>query len=373
MDLDYLRSQIDLVDDELAELYVKRLELVKKVGEFKKQNKVGVEHGDREKKICDRLKGRFGEEYWAAIDFLYNGIFTYSKMEQNKLNADLSEFEFKPQGSEFFDESSVAIAGTSGAYAEQAAKKLFKNIVPVFYKHFGDVFDAVAKGKQKFGVVPIENSTAGSVNEVYDLLKEYNLKIVAADRLTVSHCLLGLENSQIDKITNVYSHPQALYQCKKFIESNSLVAVEESNTAVACEKISKMGDPLSAAIGSEVNAKKYGLKILKGNLQDAEHNFTRFIVISREMTVTKDADRLSLMVSIKHKPGTLFQLLGIVGGFGVNLLKLESRPIPDQEFRFMFYLDIQCDVFDRKTAELLASIKAYCDTMTVLGAYGEKL
>ena len=109
MDLDYLRSQIDLVDDQLAELYVKRLELVKKVGEFKKQNKVGVEHGDREKKICDRLKGRFGEEYWAAIDFLYNGIFTYSKMEQNKLNADLSEFEFKPQGSEFFDESSVAL------------------------------------------------------------------------------------------------------------------------------------------------------------------------------------------------------------------------------------------------------------------------
>lgn len=366
-----MRKQIDAVDDKLTELYIQRLGLVKQVGEYKKQNSVAVEHGDREKQIFDRLADKFGKEYKRAIDYLYTGIMTYSKMEQTILNAPPCDFSFQKSGGLPKGQAEVGLAGTTGAYAEQAAKKLFPDMKPHFYRHFGDVFAAVDGGEVEYGVVPIENSTAGSVNEVYDLLKEYDIKIVAAHRLTVNHCLLGTPDSRTEDIRTVYSHPQALYQCKNFLHGRDIAAVEESNTAVACEKVAKLGDRTVGAIGAESNAAKNNLKVLQKGLQDAEHNFTRFIVIAKEMAAPSDADKLSLMVSIGHKPGTLFQLLGILAGFNVNLLKLESRPIPEQEFQFMFYLDIRCDVFAESTLDMLNCIKAYCDTMTVLGAYKE--
>ncbi len=372
MELKDLRDKIDEVDDVITDAYIKRLALVKQVGEYKKQNNVPVEHGDREQAILDRLTAKFGGEYKSAIDYLYTGIMTYSKMRQNMCKAKGKETRFEKSDVDFSNETSVGLAGTTGAYAEQAAKKLFPKMKPTFYAHFGDVFSAVDKGEIKYGIVPIENSTAGSVNEVYDLLKEYNIKIVAADRLTVNHCLFGTADSDVEDIRKVYSHPQALYQCKRFLESRGIQGVEESNTAVACRKVAEMNDKSVGAIGAESNADK-GLKLLKKGLQDAEHNFTRFIVIAKTLTVSADADKLSLMVSIKHRPGTLFSLLSILSSFKVNLLKLESRPIPEQEFEFMFYLDIQCDVFAESTGEMLACIDAYCETMSVLGAYHEEM
>ncbi|MBQ9714886.1 MAG: chorismate mutase [Clostridia bacterium] len=369
MDLKQLRDLIDKVDDQIATLYMQRLDLVRQVGEYKKQNDVVVEHNDREQQILDRLADKFGDR--TATDYLYNSIMTYSKMEQNILQAKESGFVFQKNQQDISNETNVGLAGTTGAYAEKAAKKLFPQMQPKFYTHFGDVFDAVDKGEIKYGIVPIENSTAGSVNEVYDLLKEYDIKIVGSQRLTVNHCLLGQPGAEIGDIKKVYSHPQALYQCKKFLDANGIQPVEESNTAVACELVAKMGDKTVGAIGAENNAQKNGLSVLKCGVQNAEHNFTRFIVISKQMTISPDADRLSLMVSLKHKPGSLFQLLSILSSFKVDLLKLESRPIPEQEFEFMFYVDIKCDVFSERTQTMLACIKAYCQTTTILGAYSE--
>ena len=369
MDLKQLRNLIDEVDDKIAQLYMQRIDLVKQVGEYKKQHGVVVEHSDREEQILDRLANKFGNR--TATDYLYNSIMTYSKMEQNILQANESGFVFKKDTQDVSLETNVGIAGTTGAYAENAAKKLFPNAQPKFYKHFGDVFEGVDKGEIKYGIVPIENSTAGSVNEVYDLLNQYDIKIVASQRLTVNHCLLGTNDSTLNDIKKVYSHPQALYQCKKFLDANGIEVVEDTNTAVACEKVAKLCDKTVGAIGAEANAQKNGLQILKRGVQNAEHNFTRFIVISKQMTVSPQADRLSLMVSLKHKPGSLFQLLSILSSFKVDLLKLESRPIPDKEFEFMFYIDVKCDVFCERTQTMLACITAYCETSTILGAYHE--
>ena len=371
MDLKQLRDLIDEVDDQIASLYMQRLDLVKKVGEYKKQNDVVIEHSDRESQIYDRLAQKFGDK--TATDYLYNSIMTYSKMQQNILQAKESGFVFEKNQKDISDEQKVGFAGTTGAYAEKAALKIFPNMKPKYYTHFGDVFDAVDKGQIKYGVVPIENSTAGSVNEVYDLLKEYDIKIVGAQRLTINHCLLGQKDADEKDIKVVYSHPQALYQCKKFLDANGIKTIEQSNTAVACEQVAKMADKTIGAIGAESNAEKNDLKIIKRGVQNAEHNFTRFIVISKEMTVSQNADRLSLMVSLKHKPGALFQLLSILSSFKVDLLKLESRPIPEQEFEFMFYIDIKCDVFSERTQTMLACIKAYCQTTTILGAYHEDI
>ena len=238
MDLKELRDQIDLVDDKIAELYMQRLDLVKQVGEYKKQNNVVVEHGDREQQIYDRLAQKFGNK--TATDYLYNSIMTYSKMEQNILKAQESGFVFEKNQKDISDETNVGLAGTTGAYAEKAAKKIFAKMQPTFFAHFADVFEAVDKGQVKYGVLPIENSTAGSVNEVYDLLKEYDIKIVASQRLCVNHCLLGQPDANIQDIKTVYSHPQALYQCKKFLDANGINVVEDTNTAIACEKVAKM-------------------------------------------------------------------------------------------------------------------------------------
>jgi len=369
MDLKDLRDQIDLVDDKIAELYMQRLALVRQVGEYKKKNNVVVEHNDREMQILDRLADKFGDK--TATDYLYNSIMTYSKMEQNILQAKQSGFAFEKSQKDIATETSVGLAGTTGAYAEQAARKIFANVQPKFYKRFGDVFEAVDKGEIKYGIVPIENSTAGSVNEVYDLLKVYDIKIVASQHLTVNHCLIGMPDASAEDIKTVYSHPQALYQCRGFLEARGIQAVEDTNTAVACERVAKMGNKTVGAIGAESNAQKNNLKLMRCGIQDAEHNFTRFIVISKEMTVSSDADRLSLMVSLKHRPGALFQLLSILSSFHVDLLKLESRPIPDSDFEFMFYIDIKCDVFSESTQTMLACIKAYCETTTILGAYKE--
>jgi len=369
MDLKQLRDLIDEVDDKIAQLYMQRIDLVKQVGEYKKQNHVVVEHGDREQQILDRLATKFGNR--TATDYLYNSIMTYSKMEQNILQANESGFVFEKQTNDISRETNVGLAGTTGAYAEKASKKLFPNAQPKFYKRFGDVFDAVDKGEIKYGIVPIENSTAGSVNEVYDLLNQYDIKIVASQRLTVNHCLLGITGAKLDDIQKVYSHPQALYQCKNFLDSNGIEAVEDTNTAVACERVSSLADKTIGAVGDESNAQKNGLQVLKRGVQNAEHNYTRFIVISKQMTVSPQADRLSLMVSLKHKPGALFQLLSILSSFKVDLLKLESRPIPDKEFEFMFYIDVKCNVFCERTQTMLACIKAYCETTTILGAYHE--
>lgn len=371
MDLKDLRDDIDRIDDDIARLYTKRLALVKQVGEFKKQNGVEVEHSDREKQILDRLALLCGEENRKAINFLYAGIITYSKTLQAE--GDGKEFVFKKSQKDVHAEKSVGLAGAKGAYADKAAHAFFKDVEPKFYHDFGDVFAAVNKGEVKYGLVPIENSTAGSVNEVYDLLKDYNMKIVGANRLTVSHCLFGTPDSTLEDIKTVYSHPQALYQCRRFLAANGIQPIEESNTAVACRKIAELGDKTAGAIGAKENENLPGVKLLKTNLQDAEHNFTRFIVISKELTVPQDADRLSLMLSLKHKPGTLFQLMSILYAYGVNLHKLESRPIPEQKFEFMFYLDLECDVFSQDTAKMLSLLKAYCQTMTILGVYKEVL
>ena len=370
MDLKELRAKIDELDDEITQLYIERLAIVDKVRQFKKENNVAVEHSDRERQILERLTKKFGEKYKTAIDYLYNSILTYSKLTQRGVN-DKSKYIFVKSDCDVHSATSVGVAGAHGAYAAKAAENFFPDMLPTFYHDFHDVFEAVDKGEVEYGLVPIENSTAGSVNEVYDLLKDYNIKIVGANRLTVEHCLFGSLDSDIESLKTVYSHPQALYQCRRFLAARGIQPIEDSNTAVACMKVAKINDKTVGAIGSEANIKVEGLKLLKKGLQDAEHNFTRFIVISKYMTVPTDADRLSLMLSIKHKPGTLFNLMSILSCFKVNLHKLESIPIPEQQFEFMFYLDLECDVFSPSTAEMLSCLENYCETMTILGVYKE--
>ena len=372
MELKELRAQIDELDDEIAALYLKRLDLVEQVGEFKKRNGVKVEQVGREKEIFDRLEKKFGKEAANELDYLFTSVITYSKMKQNLLNKKGQNIpEFRAVETDFSAAADVALQGTEGAYSERAAKKLFPNMHPRFYPSFRDVFESVKNGTAEYGVLPVENSTAGSVNEVYDLLRSYDVFVIKALRLEIHHCLLAKKGVRKENVKNVYSHPQALYQCKEYLREHGFTPCEDKNTALACRKVSGSSSGTDAAIGGGENAEHYGLEILEREIQDEKQNHTRFIVIGREAIAPRNAEKLSLMVTLPHVPDSLYRLLSFVSAFHVNLLKLESRPIPSEPFNFMFYLDLECNIFDERTKKLLQCIGAYSQTVTVLGAYTE--
>ncbi len=371
MDLKELRMQIDALDDEIAALYLKRLDVVRQVGEFKKQNGVNVEQKGREQEIFDRLEQKFGKENASDLNYLFTSVMTYSKMKQTLLNGKGQVPAFRLAETDFSATTDVALQGTEGAYSEQAAKKLFPNHRPKFFPSFRDVFESVKNGTAQYGVLPIENSTAGSVNEVYDLLRAYDVFVLKSLRLEIHHCLLAKKGVSKQDVKNVYSHPQALYQCKDYLRQHGFTPCEDKNTALACKRVSESSSGTDAAIGGIENAARYGLEILDREIPDEKQNYTRFIVIGREAIAPKNANKLSLMVTLPHVPDSLYRLLSFVSAFRVNLLKLESRPIPSEPFNFRFYLDLECNVFDESTKKLLQCIDAYSQTVTVLGAYTE--
>ena len=376
MDLEELRAKIDAVDDRLTAAYLERLELVTQVAEYKRAHAVEVEHTGREEAIFRRLAQKFGAEHRDAINYLYANIINYSKVCQREQLETQSEFSRRlsggrpvPEGG--FSDEKVACQGLPGAYSELAARQMIPGARPIFLTSWEDVFRAVSRGEAPFGVLPVENSTAGSVNEVYDLLVRYRLNVCGGRRIHIRHCLVGLPGSEISSLTNVVSHPQALYQCRSFIQAHGLEERKATNTAVAAESVAKGADPTCAAIASEETAKLYGLEILARGIQDAQLNDTRFLLVSAEPYLDAQANKVSLVVSIPHRKGTLFQLLGIVSAYGVNVVKLESRPIPGKNFEFLFYLDLDGNIRDDNMRRLVENIHAYCTDTVFLGSYRE--
>lgn len=235
------------------------------------------------------------------------------------------------------------------------------------------MFNAVESGLCEFGVLPIENSTAGSVLEVYDLMRKHNFHIVRSTRVRINHCLAALPNADIKNITKIISHPQALLQCEDFLKKLDVKVEAEENTAVAAKRVADSGDLTLAAICSEECAGVYGLKILKKEIQNSDANYTRFICISKDLCVYKGADRMSVMTSLSHEPGSLNRILGRFSALGLNLTKLESRPIVGSDFEFMFYFDFEGDVTEPGVKNLIAELENGSENFVFLGAYKEKI
>lgn len=376
MNLEQLRAKIDEVDDRLTAAYLERLELVGQVAEYKRTHDVGIEHSGREEEILARLSEKFGAEFEDAIRYLYANIINYSKVYQRQqmqqpsaFSREITEGEFVPESG--FTRVRVACQGVSGAYSGLAAEQLIQEPELVFLPTWDAVFHAVADGSLPFGVLPIENSTAGSVNEVYDLLMRYRLIICGGRKVHIRHCLVGLPEASLESVKAVLSHPQALSQCSAFLAAHGLEARTASNTAVAAEEVVKEGNPRLCAIASSRTADLYGLKVLASGIQNAERNDTRFLLVSAARFVDPHANRVSLVVSIPHRKGTLFQLLGIVAAYGVNVVKLESRPIPGKNFEFLFYLDLEGSIREEHMLHLVENLNAYCTETVFLGSYRE--
>ncbi|MBR1531665.1 MAG: prephenate dehydratase [Eubacterium sp.] len=375
MDLLELRNQIDEIDSQLIPLLMKRMDIAKDVAAYKIEHGIPVLNAQREQEILDNVAKECGEQ-GDAIKTIFSATMDASRAIQHKLIGGGSELRSLVENARkeehlTTDGMSIACQGVEGAYSGIAGETLFPNTEIKFYKQFENVFEAVNKGKAKFGIIPVENSTAGSVHESYDLIMKYRFFVVGACDLRIEHCLCAKEGTKFEKIDEVYSHPQALSQCNIFLKSFDFTGVTYTNTAAAAKYVAESKKNNIGAICSVSAAKKYGLKILRRGIQNISHNTTRFIVISKELVIDNSADKISLIFSAPHTTGSLYRVLGRFSMTGLNLTKLESRPMANGKFDYYFYADVLGSVYDSETLDLLCALSDELEEFTFLGNYHE--
>ncbi len=375
MDLLELRKQIDEIDDELIPLLEKRMGIAAQVAEYKAQRGMPVLNEQREKEILEDVKQKCGED-GDAISTIFAAAMDASRAKQHKIiggGQELRELVGKsmPKGDIFSKSVSVACAGVDGSYASKTAKKLFPNGTIRHYRLFEDVFEAVNRGETPFGIIPVENSTAGSVHESYDLIMKYRFYVVGSYSLDVSHCLCARKGVRYEDINEVYSHPQALAQCSKFLKDFDFTGINHTNTAAAAKFVSESKRKDIGVICSAEAAKKYNLQIIKTGIQNISANKTRFIVISKKLIIPENADKISLIFSLPHTTGSLYRVLGRFSMTGLNLTKLESRPLANGEFSYFFYADLLGNVRDEATLDLLSALYSELPNFKFLGNYHE--
>ena len=375
MDLLGLRKEIDDIDEQLIPLLLKRMSISEQVAKYKVERGIPVLNSEREQQILNNVAEKCGKQgdtiktvFFASMDAsraLQHKIIGGGKELRDTITNAVTDKRLTANG------EAIACQGVEGAYSSVTANKLFPESPIKFYKQFEDVFEAVNRGEAKFGVIPVENSTAGSVHESYDLIMKYRFYVVGAYDLKVEHCLCAKEGTRYEDITEVYSHPQALSQCNNFLKSFDFTGVNFTNTAAAAKFVAQSSKSNIGVICSQLAAKKYGLKILKRNVQNNNNNRTRFIVISKELVIGNDADKISLIFSLAHKTGSLYRVLGRFSMAGLNLTKLESRPIENADFSYYFYVDVLGSVRDESTLDLICALSDELPEFEFLGNFYE--
>ena len=378
MSLEQMREEINKIDQELVDLFRRRMELSKSIGAYKQANQLPVQDPARERELLGRVAEQAGEELSEYAQSVYQTILAVSRSYQNAESTRRSGTYQQIQAMlektpELFPQrSSVACQGVEGAFSQLACQRLFKLPNIMFFQSFEHVFKAVESGMCQFGVLPIENSTAGSVNKIYDLMLEHNFFIVRSARLKVSHNLLVKPGVKLEDIREIYSHEQAINQCSDFLGTLKDVKITVcENTAVAAQMVSQSDRKDIAAISSRLCAEQYSLQRLKTSVQNQGSNYTRFICISKTPQIYPGADKTSIMMIVPHRPGSLSHILTKFSILGINLTKLESRPLPEREFEFMFYFDLEASVYAPEMERLFLDLESECETIRYLGSYSE--
>ncbi len=370
MNLDEIRVNIDKVDEQLKELFVKRMELVHHVYEYKKENGLPVKNNEREAAIIEKRTVGLNEYKDETRDFFKSLIDISCKYQEQRLTSSKktdTEFTFVRK-KDFFDSvTKVAYQGIKGSYGSEMAQKLFKGKELIGLKSFSQVCEKVKFGEASVGILPIENLSAGSISEVYDLIFENDLTVVMEEELEIRHCLLG--TGSFSEIERVKSHPQALSQCSRFLKEHNFEAIEGMNTAVCAYEASIFEDSTLGVISNKINSEYYNLKVLKENISDIEDNKTRFIVVSREKIILDNPRKISLVFTLPHKTGSLARILGDFSSHSFNLTKIESRPIKNNVWEYNFYVDIEGSLKDCETKAHLEKISYLFDEIKILGNY----
>lgn len=377
-DLSAIRENINEIDNKIVELWKERMENCLSVAQYKQENNLPVLDSKREAELLNRISDMAGDELDVYSRVLYDTIMSISKSYQHKYlygdNILTEKIKTAVENTEklFPQKAMVACQGVEGAYSGIACEKLFKYPTISYFKTWYDVVNAVEKGLCKYGVLPIENSTAGSVNNVYDLMAEHNFYIVKSFRLKINHCLLGNKGATLDSIKEIYSHEQAINQCSEFLRQHNDIKVNIcENTAVAAKMVMESGRTDVAAISSENCRDLYGMTLISDSAQNKDNNYTRFICISKDLEIYPGADKTSFVLTLPHRPGSLYHILARFYALGINVIKLESRPIQNKDFEFMFYFDMSVSVYDNAFYEILGQLSDECEYFNYLGSYSE--
>jgi len=378
MDIEELRQEIDKIDDQLVNLFGQRMDIAAQIADYKKEHQLPIFVPSREREKLADVAQKAGPKMANYTRVLYSMLFELSRSYQSKRSAELTQLYHQITDAventpKLFPQAPmVACQGVEGAYSQIACEKIFKNPFIMYFKNFEAIFTAIEQGMCQYGILPIENSTAGSVKKVYDLMIRHNFSIVRTFRLKVDHNLLVNPGTKLSDIKEVYSHEQALNQCGDFLHSLPGVnVIPVENTAIAAQMVAQSGRKDVAALSSRTCADLYGLECLQSSVQDKGNNRTRFICISKNLEIYPGSDKTSIMMILNHKPGALYKVLARLYTLGINVTKLESRPIPDREFEFMFYFDLETSIYSEEFVQLMCELDELCEEFKYLGSYTE--
>ena len=378
MDLKDLRNDIDAIDDQLVKLISQRMEISAQIAGYKKEKSLPIFVPAREREKLADVAEKAGPDMANYTRVLYSMLFELSRSYQSKLTGEVSPLyreimEAIEHTPKLFPQTPmVACQGVEGAYSQIACEKIFKNPFIMYFKNFEGVFSAIDKGLCQYGILPLENSTAGSVKKVYDLMIKHNFSIVRTFRLKIDHNLLAKPGTKLSDIKEVYSHEQAINQCSEFLQTlTGITVIPVANTAVAADLVSKSDRKDVAALSSRSCAELYNLEILASSIQDKGNNRTRFICISKKLEIYPGSDKTSIMMVLPHRPGSLYKFLARLYTLGINVTKLESRPIPDRDFEFMFYFDLETSIYSEEFVQLMCELENLCEDFKYLGSYCE--
>lgn len=376
LNLAEIREKIDKIDAEIAKLFEERMNAVHEVAEYKKEEKLPVRDKAREAIVLDNCKKRVQNSAYAdGLRKIMAQIIDIScRQEEEYLQSELPP---KAIAASHGEKIVVGYQGVPGAYSHLALQKYFAGaqVEEHNYTLFEDVAQAVKEGEVAYGLLPIENSSTGGITEVYDLVRRHDCHIVGEKCVKIEHNLLAYPGTSLDKITEVYSHPQGFAQCRPFFKQYPKMAqIPYFNTAKGAELVSIRKTDYMAAVAGRQAAELYGLEILASNINANTNNYTRFFVIASEMQEIPNADKITLVVSLKHEPGSLYNMLGNFYHNGLNMLNIESRPIEGTPWEYFFHIDVSGNLHDANVKNALAEIENTSTYCKVLGNYvGDKI
>lgn len=377
MELSEIREKIDAVDDQLLDLFLQRMDLSEEVAAYKNEHHLPILNKERERAILAKVTEKSGEKERFAYH-LFSTLFELARSRQAELISAPTRVGAQIKAAladmnEVFPQTGlVACQGVEGANSQVACDRLLPRGNIVYVKTFQAVVSAVESGLCKFGVLPIENSSNGSVRAVYELLQDHNLTIVRSTRLCIRHELLALPGVKMEDITEIYSHEQAIGQCSKFLNGlNGVRVIPCDNTAMAAKMVAERGDLHAAAISSHPCAALYGLETVSDEIQDSDNNYTRFICVTKDPVIYAGANRISLIIACDNKPGALYEILSKLAALGINMTKLESCPVTGRNFEFIFFLELEASVQDPSVLAMLEEMERSCAQFQFLGNYAE--
>lgn len=370
--LEDCRKKIDEIDKQLVALFEKRMGVVLDVARYKQANNMPIFQADRENLVLEKAVNNLkNKEYASEAKELYRSIMQISKsLEKKKIQGLESKMDHDIKRENLSNSAKLGFQGVPGAFSEEALIKIFgekrdrKN-----YSEFEDVFVAIENGEIDYGVLPIENSSTGAISAVMDLLKKYDFHILAEETVKINQNLLGVKGCSVNTIKEVYSHPQGIAQSSEYLKDKEWKLIPFHNTATSAKLVKDLNDPSKAAIASVRAANMYDLEILEESINTQKDNTTRFVVIGRDLIVPKDADKVSVAFSVENKSGKLYNILKYFAENNINMIKIESRPMKDTPWSYLFYVAFEGSIDTAEARKALKLIEKSSEYFSLLGAY----